>query len=97
MASASRAISRRSAASSTSPPGASGARPIQKVERGLGVPLGLEDRTREGDLAGEARVERSQIRLPEQADGVRFVIGDVGKRTARKRPLGLDHRVAFEQ
>ena len=48
-------------------------------------------------LAGEARVERSQIRLPEQADGVRFVIGDVGKRTARKRPLGLDHRVAFEQ
>ena len=63
------------------------ARPIEKLDRRLGVPLRLEDRAGEGDLARKPRVERGQIRLPEQSDGVGLVIGDVGERAARERPL----------
>ena len=40
------------------------ARPIEKIDRRLGVPLRLEDGAREGDLARKARVERGQIRFP---------------------------------
>ena len=73
------------------------ARPVEKPDRGLGVPLGLEDRAGESDLAREPRVERGQIRLPEQCERLGLVIGDIGQRAARQRPLRFEDRVALEQ
>ena len=41
----------------------------------------------EGDLTRQPSVERAEIRFTKQSDGVGLVIGDVGKRAARERPL----------
>jgi len=51
----------------------------------------------EGDLTRQPSVERAEIRFTKQSDGVGLVIGGVGKRAARERPLGFNDGVAFEE
>ena len=73
------------------------ARPVEKLDRSLGVPLRLEHRTGEGDLTRQARVEGVQILLAEQGHRVGLMVGDVSERASRQRPLGLDDGVALQE
>ena len=47
--------------------------------------------------APPARLEGAQILLAEKVMRVGLVVGDVGERAARQRPLGLDDGVTFQQ
>ena len=79
------------------PAGRKETRPVEKLDCGLGVPLGLEHGTHESDLTRYAYIEGVQILIVEQRLRLGLVIGDVSERAPRQRPLELDDDVAFQQ
>ena len=97
LASARSAISRRSAASSTNPPGAS--RRAQSRRSTAAFASRFVSRTERAKATSPASRASSAVKSVSFSRAMRvgLVIGDIGERATRERSLGLDKSVAFEQ
>ncbi len=96
-ASASSAISRLRAASSTRPPGATRRAQSRSATAAFGSRRVFTTERAKATVPASRTSSATRSSGAEELERVGFVVGDVGERAARERPLGSGERVALDE